>query len=402
MKNILSISIQSLQHSFAMLGASILIPIIMGVNVSTVLFFNGISTILYIYLSKKISPGYLGSSGVFLAPTLLIISKYSFAYALGAYVVVSFIIILLSFIIKKVGTDFIDYILPSSAMGPIVALIGLTLIPYAFQPGKVGIDITDSKQIFVFIVTLTISLLIMIFFKGVFSTLSILIGIICGCIVSYFLGMINLNFKDVSLFILPEFQAPKFALEPIIIMLPIIFIITSEHISHQVVTSSIINKDLLKDPGLDVTLKASMFATAISACFGSIPTTTYGENIALMSITKKYNYRIFVGAAIFSILFSILGPLNYIINNIPGAVIAGVTFLLYGLIASNGIRLLVDSKVDYNKTSNLIITSIVLVVGLSPLSLNIFSISLSGVSLATMVGIFVSLIFYFKEKLLNI
>ena len=205
--------------------------------------------------------------------------------------------------------------------------------------------------------------------------------------------------KEASLITIPNFQAPKFSLQAILTMLPVILVITSEHISHQVVTSNIIGKDLMKDPGLHRSIFADNFSTALSGMIGGVPTTTYGENIGVMAITGVYSVNVIAGAAIISIIMAFFGPLAAFISTIPGNVIGGVTFLLYGMIGSSGIRLLVDQKVDYSKSSNLILTSIVFITGLSGVSVTLGGIQFSGMVLSSVVAILISLLFYIIRRL---
>ena len=199
-----------------------------------------------------------------------------------------------------------------------------------------------------------------------------------------------------TLFTIPEFQFPIFDFKASLIMFPALLVITSEHISHQVVTSNIIGQNLLEDPGLHRSIFADNFSTMLSALVGGVPTTTYGENIGVMSVTTVYSF--YVGAAIISICMAFIAPLSMLIQSIPGNVIGGITFLLYGMIGTSGIRLLVDSKVDYSNSQNLILTSVVFVTGLSGISINFFGMQLKGMVLASMVAVLLSLIFHFLNK----
>ena len=201
-----------------------------------------------------------------------------------------------------------------------------------------------------------------------------------------------------TLFTIPEFQFPIFDFKASLIMLPALLVITSEHISHQVVTSNIIGQNLLEDPGLHRSIFADNFSTMLSALVGGVPTTTYGENIGVMAVTKVYSVYVIAGAAVISICMAFIAPLSMLIQSIPGNVIGGITFLLYGMIGTSGIRLLVDSKVDYSNSQNLILTSVVFVTGLSGISINFFGMELKGMVLASMVAVVLSLIFHFLNK----
>ena len=394
----------SLQHTFAMFGASVLVPIIFGINPGVVLLMNGIGTLLFIYITKGKAPAYLGSSFAFIGPSSIIIGSLGFQYAQGAFVVVGFLGCILAYLIYKFGTSWIDIVLPPAAMGPVVALIGLELAGLTVTGGSIGANImTDtatSKDLIVFLVTLGTAIMGSVMFKKFFSTIPILIAIVVGYLTALGLNMVDFTpVLEAQLFTMPAFQLPKFSLQAAITMIPVLLVITSEHISHQVVTSNIIGRDLLKDPGLHRSIFADNFSTMLSGFIGGVPTTTYGENIGVMAVTGVYSIQVIAGAAIFSIFMAFVGPLSALIQTIPGDVIGGVTFLLYGMIGSSGIRLLVDAKVDYGKSQNLILTSVVFVAGLSGLQIDMGSIQLSGMVLSSVVAVFISLLFYVTEKL---
>ena len=394
----------SLQHTFAMFGASVLVPIIFGINPGVVLLMNGIGTLLFIYITKGKAPAYLGSSFAFIGPSSIIIGSLGFQYAQGAFVVVGFLGCILAYLIYKFGTSWIDIVLPPAAMGPVVALIGLELAGLTVTGGSIGANImTDtatSQDLIVFLVTLGTAILGSVMFKKFFSTIPILIAIVVGYLTALGLNMVDFTpVMEAQLFTMPAFQLPKFSLQAAITMIPVLLVITSEHISHQVVTSNIIGRDLLKDPGLHRSIFADNFSTMLSGFIGGVPTTTYGENIGVMAVTGVYSVQVIAGAAILSICMAFIGPLSALIQTIPGDVIGGVTFLLYGMIGSSGIRLLVDAKVDYGKSKNLILTSVVFVAGLSGLQIDMGSIQLSGMVLSSVVAVFISLLFYVTEKL---
>lgn len=394
----------SLQHTFAMFGASVLVPIIFGINPGVVLLMNGIGTLLFIYITKGKAPAYLGSSFAFIGPSSIIIGSLGFQYAQGAFVVVGFLGCILAYLIYKFGTSWIDIVLPPAAMGPVVALIGLELAGLTVTGGSIGANImTDtatSQDLIVFLVTLGSAILGSVMFKKFFSTIPILIAIVVGYLTALGLNMVDFTpVIEAQLFTMPAFQLPKFSLQAAITMIPVLLVITSEHISHQVVTSNIIGRDLLKDPGLHRSIFADNFSTMLSGFIGGVPTTTYGENIGVMAVTGVYSVQVIAGAAILSICMAFIGPLSALIQTIPGDVIGGVTFLLYGMIGSSGIRLLVDAKVDYGKSKNLILTSVVFVAGLSGLQIDMGSIQLSGMVLSSVVAVFISLLFYVTEKL---
>lgn len=394
----------SLQHTFAMFGASVLVPILFNVNPSIVLLMNGIGTLLFILITKAKAPAYLGSSFAFIGVGNLIISTMGFKYAIGAFATTGFLGCILAFLIFKFKTKWIDVVLPPAAMGAVVSLIGFELAGVTIRGGKIGANIlteTATKaDIIVFLITLSTAIIGSVLFRKFFATIPILIAIVVGYISALFFGMIDFTPVITSkIFTIPQFTSPIFSLKASLIMLPVLLVITSEHISHQVVTSNIIGTNLLEEPGLHRSIFADNFSTMLSGLVGGVPTTTYGENIGVMAITKVYSVYVIAGAAIISICMAFVGPINMLIQTIPGNVIGGVTFLLYGMIGTSGIRLLVDQKVDYSKTRNLILTSVVFISGLSGLELNFFGIQLRGMVLASVVAVVISLIFYVLEKL---
>lgn len=389
----------SIQHMFAMFGASVLVPFIFGINPAVVLFMNGVGTLLFILITKAKAPAYLGSSFAFLAPAGIVIAKWGYEYALGGFVAVGFCGCILALIIYKFGSDWIDIVLPPAAMGPVVALIGLELAGSA--AGNAGLldEQIDSRKVIVFLVTAGVAVFGSILFRKFLSVIPILIAVISGYVAALLCGIVD--FSEVAaapVFALPNFSAPKFKLEAIVIILPVILVIASEHIGHQIVTGKIIGRDLIKDPGLHRSLFADNFSTMISGFIGSVPTTTYGENIGVMAVTGVYSVRVIGGAAILSIIVSFIGKLSTLISTIPGPVIGGISFLLYGMIGTSGIRILVDEKVDYGKSRNLMLTSVIFVTGLSGAAIKIGNIELTGMVLACIVGMILSLSFYILDK----
>jgi uracil permease len=390
----------SIQHMFAMFGASVLVPFLFGINPAVVLFMNGLGTLLFIFITKGKAPAYLGSSFAFLAPAGIVISKFGYEYALGGFVAVGFIGCILAFVIYKVGYKWIDIVLPPAAMGPVVALIGLELSSSAASTAGLLDEVIDPKNVIVFLVTLGFAVFGSVLFRGFLSVIPILIAVIAGYVTAAICGLVNFStITAAPFFAIPNFSTPKFNLEAIIIILPVILVITSEHIGHQVVTSKIIGRDLLKDPGLHRSIFGDNFSTMISGLIGSVPTTTYGENIGVMAVTKVYSVQVIAGAAVLSIICSFVGKLSALIQTIPGPVIGGISFLLYGMIGTSGLRILVDAQVDYSQNRNQALTAVIFVTGLSGISINIGNVQLTGMVLACITGMILSLVFYVFDKL---
>ena len=390
----------SIQHMFAMFGASVLVPFVFGINPAIVLFMNGLGTLLFILITKGRAPAYLGSSFAFLAPAGIVISKWGYDYALGCFVAVGFCGCVLALIIYKFGSEWINVVLPPAAMGPVVALIGLELAGTAASNAGLKDEVLLPANIIVFLVTLLTAVIGSVVFRGFLSVIPILIAIIAGYVASLACGIVD--FSEVAaapLFALPNFQIPKFNMQAIAIVLPVLLVITSEHIGHQIVTSKIVGRDLLKDPGLHRSLFADNFSTMLSGFIGSVPTTTYGENIGVMAMTKVYSVYVIGGAAVLSIICSFIGKMTTLISTIPGPVIGGISFLLYGMIGASGIRILVDAQVDYGKSRNQAMTAVVFVTGLSGISVQLGSIQLTGMVLACVVGMIMGLAFYILDKL---
>lgn len=391
----------SIQHLFAMFGATVLVPFLFGINASVVLFMNGVGTLLFILITKGKAPAYLGSSFAFLAPGLLIIEQFGYPYALGGFVAVGFCGCIVAAIIYKFGSDWIHIVLPPAAMGPVVALIGLELAGSAASTAGLLPEsgTPETANVIVFLVTLGVAVFGSVLFRKFLAVIPILIAVVCGYVAAAVAGIVDFTaVKEASLLAMPNFSTPKFSGQAIVIMLPALLVIVSEHIGHQIVTGKIIGRDLLKDPGLHRSLFADNFSTMLSGFIGSVPTTTYGENIGVMAMTKVYSVRVIGGAAVLSICCAFIGKLTALIGTIPGPVIGGISFLLYGMIGTSGLRILVDSKVDFDRSRNIVLTSVIFVVGLSGISIQLGSIALKGMSLAALVGMAISLLFYVFDK----
>ncbi|MDR2023131.1 MAG: uracil permease [Hungatella sp.] len=390
----------SIQHMFAMFGASVLVPFIFGINPAVVLFMNGIGTLFFIFITKGKAPAYLGSSFAFLAPAGIVISKWGYNYALGGFVAVGICGCALALIIYKFGSDWIDTVLPPAAMGPVVALIGLELAGTAASNAGLKDEMIDMKNVIVFLVTLLTAVIGSVVFRKFLSVIPILIAIIAGYVAALLCGIVNFNEVSTAAWLsLPNFSVPKFRWEAIVIILPVLLVVTSEHIGHQIVTGKIVDRDLIKDPGLHRSLLGDYISTTLSGLVGSVPTTTYGENIGVMAMTKVYSVYVIGGAAVLSVICSFIGKMTTLINTIPGPVIGGISFLLYGMIGASGIRILVDAKVDYGKSRNMAMTSVIFVTGLSGVAVKLGSIQLSGMVLACVVGMLMGLMFFVLDKL---
>jgi len=399
----------SLQHLFAMFGSTVLVPVLLGVDPATVLLMNGIGTLFYLILCKGQIPAYLGSSFAFISPVLLVtgIAGGSYAKALGGFVIVGAIFIIVALIIWAAGTKWIDVVFPPAAMGAIVAIIGLELAPTAANmAGWVGPagDATwtpDPNAVAVSIITLLVTLIGNVMFRGFMKIIPILIGFIVGYIVAIPFGLVDWTpVQEAAWFRVPTFTTPEWDLTSIMIIVPAALVVIAEHVGHLIVTGNIVEKDLTKEPGLGRSLLGNGISTFVSGFVGSTPNTTYGENIGVLALTRVYSVWVIGGAAVIAVALSFIGKLAAIISAVPTAVLGGLSILLFGVIASSGVRMLVEAKVDYSKASNLILTAVVLVIGVSGAALKFGeNFELKGMALATIVGILLSLFFKIIEKL---
>jgi len=402
----------SFQHLTAMFGATILVPILLGVDPAIALLMNGIGTIIYSLVTKGGIPAYLGSSFAFIAPTLLIITTYgSFSNAQTGFIFFGLFFIVISFVVKKWGIKWIDIVMPPAVMGAVVAIIGLELAPVAAQqaglapwPTEVGQVVqpfvVSNKTVVISMFTLCVGIFGSVLFRGFFQVIPILIAVITGYLLALAMGVVDTTaINNASWFALPTFHAPVFNPNAIIIIAPACIVVLAEHISHLIVTGKITDTNLMEKPGLHRSLLGDGISNVLSGFTGSPPNTTYGENIGVMAITRVYSVWVIRGAAIIAIAFSCIGKISAAISTIPAPVMGGITMLLYGVIAVQGIRMFVEQKVDFSKNRNMVLGAVTFVVGVSGAAINIGTVQLKGMAFAAIVGIVLSLIFWLLEKL---
>lgn len=396
----------SLQHLFAMFGATVLVPFLFKINPATSLLMNGIGTLIYLFICKGRIPAYLGSSFAFISPVFLIMSQYGYAAAQSGFIMFGFFFMVMSLIVKKVGVKWIDVVFPPAAMGAIVAIIGLELAPTAAgMAGLTGdlmqqLNIPADKAVIVSVFTLAVTILGSVLFRGFFAVIPVLIGVLSGYCLSLALGIVDLNSViNAPWFEVPTLYTPEFNISAMIIIMPAMLVVLAEHISHLVVTGNIVDRDLIKEPGLHRSLFADGVSNVLSGFVGATPNTTYGENIGVMAITRVYSVWVIGGAAAFAIALSFVGKLAALIRSIPVPVMGGVCILLFGVIAAAGIRMLVEKKVDYTQAKNLILTSTVLVLGISGAAVKLGVVELKGMALGTIVSILISLTFELFDRM---
>ncbi len=402
----------SLQHVFAMFGSTVLVPMLIGIDVSVALFTAGMGTLLYSLATKAKVPVFIGSSFAYIGILSLLVSKYGQNYASLAVMSVGIIYILLSLIVRAVGTKWLDYILPPVVMGPVIIVIGLSLASTAINNSGLGIDSFDPTAAFISLSTLLVTSLAMMKGSNFTKSIPILIGIGYGYIVSLLLGLVDLSvFNDISLISIPNFYNPFFAGEfefsPAVIaaIIPLVFVTVAEHIGDHTVSSTITGKNFLKDPGLHRTLLGDGLATLFAGFVGGPVNTTYAENTGVIILTRVASTAVIRLAAVFAMLIAFLAPVNAFINSIPSPVMGGISIALFGLIAQNGVKLLVAGKVDFNHPRNMMIIAVILIIGLGGA---IISFTVAGItfefttmSLAALVGIAFHLILPEKSASLN-
>jgi uracil permease len=404
----------SFQHLFAMVGATILVPMLTGLSPSIALFCSGVGTLLYIICTKAKLPAYIGSSFAFIAPMIAASSNYGPEAMLSGIIAAGLVYVIVAAIIRFAGTAWLDKALPPVVVGSVVIVIGLGLAGVAIQwaglnPASkpAGMEsVAAWAWITVALVTLLIGIFGSMYFKGFFGVIPILIAMITGYIVALALGVVSQDaineIKNASIIQLPTFFLPKFNLSAMALMAPVAFVTLAEHIGHVYVTNNVCGRDFTKEPGLHRSILGDGVATILAGFIGGPPNTTYGENIGVMAITKVYSVWVVGGAAIIAIVLSFIGPVAALIKNIPLPVMGGVSILLFGIIASSGFRVFVEDKVDFGRKKNLIICSVIIILGIGgamiKFELGSIPVEISGVALATIAGILLNLILPEKSK----
>ncbi len=396
----------SIQHVFAMFGATILVPILTGLSPSTALFTAGTGTLLYILITGAKVPAFLGSSFAFIPALIAISSSYGVGYAMGGAFVSGLFYTLVAFIIKKAGYSWLNKALPPVVIGSVIVVIGLNLAPTAM--GMAMNDANGNYSLFLLMVaavTLTLTIVANIFSKGFFSIIPILLGLFGGYFFALIVGLIFPQYalisfaavKDAAWFGLPTFALPKFNVVAAVTFIVVSLATICEHLGDTLTISKVVGKDFYKDPGLDRTIAGDGLATLWASFWGGPPNTTYGENIGVLALTRVYSVWVTGGAAVVAVFLSFFPKFGALIQTIPNPVLGGISMLLFGTIASSGLRTLVDAGVNYEDKRNLTISSVILVIGIGGGTLSFamgknLTFSLAGVALATLVGILLNLV----------
>ncbi|MHC5373711.1 solute carrier family 23 protein [Enterococcus sp. LJL120] len=389
----------SIQHLFTMFGATVLVPFLVGINPSIALVSSGLGTIVYLTVTKGKIPAYLGSSFAFIAAMQLLMQSDGYpAIAQGA-LTTGLVYLIVSFIIKKIGSAWLDKILPPIVVGPVIMVIGLGLASNAANNAMYNGNEYDFRFVFVALATLAVTIIFNMFLKGFLGLIPILLGIICGYLIALMVGIVDWqSVVDAPWFQLPAFEVPfvqytpKLYLNAITIMAPIAFVTMTEHIGHLMVLNKLTKRNFFEDPGLSRTLMGDGLAQIVAGVVGGPPVTSYGENIGVLAITRVHSVFVIGGAAVFAVGLGFVGKLSALILSIPNPVISGISFVLFGVIASSGLKLLIENKVDFDQKRNLLIASTILVIGIGGLVFEIGTFTLSAMALATVLGIFLNLV----------
>lgn len=409
--------ILSIQHVFAMFGATILVPILVNsaagqivIPIPVALVTSGIGTLIYLFCTKGKSPVYLGSSFAFISPIIAAYAKGGISGAMTGIMVVGLIYVLFSLLVRIIGKGWIDKLLPPIVIGPMIMIIGLGLAPSAISQIGLSADAQiDWRCIIVALITFLTTAIVMVRGKGFLKIIPFLVGIVTGYISAIIFRLVNFTpVAEAAFFSMPNFVIPfvhySLNFSAILTIAPISLVTMAEHIGDHTALSTITGKDLLKNPGLEKTLLGDGLATLIAGLLGGPANTTYGENTSVVGMTKVASIKVIGLAAIFAICLGFLGKFTALVSTIPNAVLGGVSILLYGFISVNGLKVLIQNHIDFEKPKNVVVASTMLVLGLGGAAISFIkgdlSITISGMSLAAVIGILINL-FLPEEKIKN-
>lgn len=389
----------SLQHMFSMFGSTVLVPILVGLNPGIALFSSGVGTLMYLLITRHKIPAYMGSSFSFIVPMMALMKSTGYPGIAQGTIAVGCVYLLVSLIVTMIGSDWIDHVLPPIVVGPIVMVIGLSLASTAAKDATMNGTHYDLRYFAVAMLTLLVTIAFNMFCKGFLGLIPILLGIVCGYVIACLFGIVDLApVAAAHWFSLPDFQVPFVNYQPhfywgaILSMAPIAFVTMTEHMGHIMVLNELTERNYFKDPGLNHTLAGDGTASIIAGFVGGPPVTSYGENIGVLAITRVHSVYVLAGAALFAVFFSFVGKLSALIESIPGPVIGGISFLLFGVIASSGLRVMIEDQIDFNKKRNLMISSVILVIGIGNAYLKLGQYQFSGLAIAAVLGIVLNLI----------
>lgn len=377
--------IVGIQFLFVAFGATVLVPLLIDIDPSVALFTAGVGTLLFHIITKGKVPVFLGSSFAFIAPIIAATKLYGYPGTLGGIIAVGIVYGIVSAIIKLWGLKVIEKVFPAVVVGPVIMIIGLSL-------ATVGVDMAKTNWA-IAIAVLATAIIVITFFKGMLKLIPIFIGIIVGYIISIISGLVDFSsVNEAAWFALPKFTAPEFNWGAILYMIPVAVAPIIEHIGDMYAIGGVAEKEFVKEPGLHRTLLGDGVATAFAGFFGGPPNTTYSEVTGAVALTKITDPRVLRIAAVTAIVFSLVGKISAVLKTIPTAVLGGIMLLLFGMIASIGIKTLIEARTDFSLTRNQIIVSIILTVGIGGASIGYGNFSLAGIGLASIVGVVLNLI----------
>ena len=382
-------TIVGVQFLFVAFSSTVLVPLLVGLDPATALFTAGIGTLLFHLVTKGAVPIFLGSSFAFIAPILSASAQWGMPGTIAAFAGVSLVYFVMSALIKWQGRKFINRLFPPVVIGPVIILIGLSLSPAAANMAK-------ENWLLAFVSLIT-SILVVAFAKGVAKLVPVVIGIVVGYVVALCMGVVDLSaVYSAPWFALPsmltDFHLPEFAWEPFVFMIPVAIAPVIEHIGDVYVVSAVAEKDFVKDPGLHRTMLGDGLACLFASFVGGPPVTTYSEVTGAMQITRVTHPQVIRIAAGTAVVFSVIGKLSALLQSIPSAVLGGIMLLLFGSIASVGIQYLIQHKVDFSETRNIIIASVTLTMGIGGAIISFGTFTMSGIGLSALTGVLLNLL----------
>ena len=390
----------SFQHLFAMFGSTVLVPILVGIDPAIALFSSGLGTLAHLTVTKYKIPAYMGSSFAYIATMQTLLKTDGMPAVAQGAISGGLVYLLVALIVKFAGKDWIDKVLPPIVIGPIIMVIGLSLATSAVNNAMLIKEEYSISSLAVSMVTLFSVILFSIYGKKIISVIPILLGLIVGYLFALGLGALTgqnlVDFSGIakaSWLDIPDFHIFlsdghfKFYPSAILTMAPIAFVTMTEHFGHVMVLNSLTGRDFFKDPGLERTLTGDGLAQIIAGFFGAPPVTSYGENIGVMALNKIFSVYVIAGAAAIAVVMSFVGKVSALLQSIPASVLGGVSISLFGVIASSGLKILVENKVDFDNKKNLFIASVILVSGVGGLMLQIAGLQITSVAFSTLLGI---------------
>ncbi|MGT2929828.1 uracil-xanthine permease family protein [Streptococcus dentasini] len=390
----------SFQHLFAMFGSTVLVPILVGIDPAIALFSSGLGTLAHLSVTKYKIPAYMGSSFAYIATMQTLLKTDGMPAVAQGAISGGLVYLLVAILVRFVGKNWIDKVLPPIVVGPIIMVIGLSLATSAVNDAMTIDGHYSLTSLAISMVTLFAVITFSIYGKGIVAVIPILLGLIVGYFFALGLGVISgqtiIDFSGVaqaSWIDIPDFHIllsdGQFRLYPsaILTMAPIAFVTMTEHFGHVMVLNSLTGRDFFKDPGLDRTLTGDGLAQIITGLFGAPPVTSYGENIGVMALNKIFSVYVIAGAAVIAVIMSFVGKVSALLQSIPPAVLGGVSISLFGVIASSGLKILVENQVDFDKKRNLFIASVILISGIGGLMLQVAGLQITSVAFSTLLGI---------------